>query len=98
MMAKKTKAASGNLVTPPAVAAKSPLVSRDNAEHYNWGVDCDGWHLVRDANLAVIEEFMPPGAAEVRHYHGKAQQFFYILEGEVLMEVEGEKTLIPAGN
>jgi hypothetical protein len=23
------------------------LVSRENAEHYRWGDDCDGWHLVK---------------------------------------------------
>lgn len=83
------------------LGANSPagptVVSRENAEHYRWGVDCDGWHLVRDRNLSVIEEFMPPGAAEVRHYHARAQQFFYILNGEVLMEVNGENILIPAG-
>jgi mannose-6-phosphate isomerase-like protein (cupin superfamily) len=72
-------------------------VSRENAEHYRWGVDCDAWYLVNDEQLSVIEEFMPPGAAEIRHYHQKAQQFFYILSGEVLMEVEGETTLLPAG-
>jgi mannose-6-phosphate isomerase-like protein (cupin superfamily) len=89
---------SSKLGTPPAVSAKSPLVSRDNAEHYRWGVDCDGWHLVRDKNLGVIEEYMPPGSAEIRHYHERAQQFFYILEGEVLMEVNGENVLIPSGH
>jgi len=40
---------------------------------------------------------MPAGACEVRHYHEKAQQFFYILSGEVIMEVEGQTTLLPAG-
>ena len=74
------------------------VVSRENAEHYRWGVDCDGWHLVKDKNLAVIEELMPPGSAEIRHYHEYAQQFFYILSGEVLMEVNGETRLIPAGS
>jgi mannose-6-phosphate isomerase-like protein (cupin superfamily) len=73
-------------------------VSRENAEHYRWGVDCDGWHLVKDKQLSVIEEFMPPGAAEVRHYHKHSQQFFYILTGEVLMEIDGENMLIPAGS
>ena len=73
-------------------------VSRGNAEHYRWGNDCDGWHLVRDAELSVIEELMPPGAAEVRHYHQRAQQFFYVLAGEVLMEAEGQTTLVPAGS
>jgi mannose-6-phosphate isomerase-like protein (cupin superfamily) len=73
-------------------------VSRENAQHYRWGVDCDGWHLVQDKNLSVIEEFMPPGAAEVCHHHEHAQQFFYILHGEVLMDVNGEKMLVAAGS
>ncbi len=73
-------------------------VSRENAEHYRWGKDCDAWYLVNDEQLSVIEEFMPPGAAEIRHHHQKAQQFFYILSGEVLMEVEGETTLLRAGS
>ena len=80
--------------TPP----KPGCVSRENAEHYRWGVDCDGWHLVKDKQLSVIEEFMPPGAAEVRHHHERSQQFFYILDGEVLMEMNGENVLIPAGS
>jgi mannose-6-phosphate isomerase-like protein (cupin superfamily) len=73
-------------------------VSRANAEHYRWGDDCDGWHLVKDEKLSVIEEFMPPGTAEIRHHHDRAQQFFYVLTGEILMEIEGEKTLVPAGS
>jgi len=92
-------------VTPAAAKASSqssrvqPVpVSRDNAEHYRWGHDCDGWYLVKDEQLSVIEEFMPPGAAEIRHHHEHAQQFFYILNGEVLMEVNGETTLIRAGS
>jgi len=79
-------------------AAQPGAVSRGNAEHYRWGNDCDGWHLVKDAELSVIEEFMPPGAAEVRHHHQRAQQFFYVLAGEVLMEVEGQTTLVSAGS
>jgi mannose-6-phosphate isomerase-like protein (cupin superfamily) len=81
----------------PAPVAPA-AVSRDNAEHYRWGVDCDGWHLVRDKQLSVIEEFMPPGSAEVRHHHERSQQFFYILTGEVLMEINGQNMLIPAGS
>ena len=72
-------------------------VSRSNAEHYDWGNKCDGWHLVRDAALSVIEECMPPGTAEVRHHHQKAQQFFYILSGEALMEIEGQSISFRTG-
>ncbi|HXJ90676.1 MAG TPA: cupin domain-containing protein [Candidatus Binatia bacterium] len=73
-------------------------VSRVNAEYYRWGHDCDAWHLVKDPQLTVIEELMPPGAAEVRHYHKEAQQFFYILAGEAIMEVEDDPVLVPAGS
>jgi len=78
-------------------SAQRSVVSRENAEHYRWGTDCDAWYLVNDDQLSVIEEVMPAGAAEIRHHHEKAQQFFYILSGEVLMEVEGQTTLVAAG-
>jgi mannose-6-phosphate isomerase-like protein (cupin superfamily) len=73
-------------------------VSRENAEHYRWGQACDGWHLVKDAALSVIEECMPPGTSEVRHYHQRAQQFFYILSGEAVMEVDGQSKKLTAGD
>jgi oxalate decarboxylase/phosphoglucose isomerase-like protein (cupin superfamily) len=47
---------------------------------------------VKDENLSVIEEFMPSGRCEVRHYHKKAQQFFFVLSGGVMMEVEVRAT------
>jgi mannose-6-phosphate isomerase-like protein (cupin superfamily) len=77
---------------------KPEAVSRENAEHYRWGTDCDAWRLVYEDNLSVIEEFIPSGGSEIRHYHERAQQFFYILSGEVIMEVEGENTLLGAGS
>jgi mannose-6-phosphate isomerase-like protein (cupin superfamily) len=61
-------------------------------------VDCDAWYLMKDPQFTVIEELMPPGSAETRHHHTKAQQFFFILSGEVLMEIDGEVTLVRAGS
>ena len=71
--------------------------SRQNSEHYTWGKDCDGWHLVKNEMLSVIEERMLPGTSEVRHFHHHAQQFFYILSGEATMEVSGEIVKLRAG-
>ncbi len=34
---------------------------------------------------------MPPGTAEVRHYHQKANQFFYVLRGTLFVEVDGRE-------
>ena len=72
-------------------------VSASTADHYVWGEVCDGWHLVRDADLSVIEELMPPGAQEVRHYHSRAQQFFYILSGQATMELDAETIRLHVG-
>jgi mannose-6-phosphate isomerase-like protein (cupin superfamily) len=73
------------------------MISIENAEHYIWGDACDGWHLVREPDLGVIEECMPSGTAEVRHYHQKARQFFYVLTGAAVMEVDGRDVSLTAG-
>ena len=59
------------------------------APHYTWGDGCDGWHLVREPGLSVIEERMPPGTAEIRHLHRDARQLFYVLEGVLRIEAAG---------
>lgn len=64
-------------------------ITLHTAEHYTWGQNCDGWHLVKNDSLSIIEERMPPGTTEVRHLHHRARQFFYILSGEATMEVQG---------
>jgi len=64
-------------------------VSLAIAEHYTWGAGCDGWYMVRHASLSVIRERMPPGAAESRHLHQVARQFFLVLSGVARLEVEG---------
>lgn len=68
----------------------SEVVSQHNAEHYIWGGNCDGWHLLKSPGLSVIRERVPPGRCEVRHYHERAQQFFYVLAGEATLEVDGQ--------
>lgn len=73
------------------------MVSKENAEHYRWGEVCDAWHLVRSPDLSVIEERMPPGASEVRHYHVRARQFFYVLSGELTIELEERAWVLRSG-
>ncbi len=64
-------------------------VNRANAPHYVWGGDCDGWRLVDGKTLSVIHERMPAGRQEVRHRHGLARQFFFVLAGALTLEVDG---------
>ena len=73
------------------------VVSIHNAEHYVWGDVCDGWHLLKHDELSIIQERVPAGGAEVMHYHTKARQFFYILEGEGTMVFEHHVTVLKKG-
>ena len=79
------------------IAAPLSAVSRDNADHYVWGTGCDGWHLVRESGLSVIEECVPAGASEVAHYHRKSRQFFFILAGQAVMEIDRRRIPLVAG-
>ena len=72
-------------------------VSIDSAEHYMWGNGCDGWHLVNHPTLSVIRERMPPGTAEVRHLHHVARQFFYVLAGTAVLELDGPRHELSRG-
>ena len=67
------------------------IVDRSNSEHYLWGDDCDGWHLLKRDDLSIITERVPPGASEQYHYHVHSRQFFYILTGIGTIEVNGIK-------
>jgi mannose-6-phosphate isomerase-like protein (cupin superfamily) len=68
------------------------IVSKHNSlKHYQWGEDCDGWNLVDEQPLSVKLERMPPRTFENKHYHKKAKQFFYILKGEAVFEIQQQR-------
>ena len=71
-------------------------ISTITAEHYTWGSACDAWYLVRTPTLNIIEELMPPGAAEKPHHHIHARQFFYVLTGELTLNVHDEPHTLSA--
>ena len=65
-----------------AVSKRHPL------KHYQWGNNCDGWNLVDEAGLSVKQERMPAGTEETLHYHQQSQQFFFILKGDAVFEID----------
>jgi mannose-6-phosphate isomerase-like protein (cupin superfamily) len=73
------------------------MIDTQTAPHYTWGGACDGWHLVQTPELSVIQERMPPGTSEARHLHNKANQFFYVLLGNLAIEVSGVESILSAG-
>jgi mannose-6-phosphate isomerase-like protein (cupin superfamily) len=64
-------------------------VSKYNSlKHYQWGESCDGWNLVDEKTLSVKLERMPAHTSEQKHFHQHSQQFFYILKGEAVFEIQ----------
>jgi mannose-6-phosphate isomerase-like protein (cupin superfamily) len=59
------------------------VVNIEHAEHYTWGSACDGWRLLNNPDLAVTQERIPPGLGEVKHYHARSRQLFYVLQGRL---------------
>lgn len=49
------------------------MISTANAPHYTWASICDGWRLASAPTLSVIQERMPSGTAEERHWHLRVQ-------------------------
>jgi mannose-6-phosphate isomerase-like protein (cupin superfamily) len=70
------------------------VVNTLKAEHYFWGDGCSGWHLVQRDDFSVIQECVPPGQREQRHFHSVSRQFFYILQGEAIMELDGHEFVL----
>lgn len=62
------------------------MISAETAAHYQWGAECDGWHLLKSDGLSVIQERMPAGTSEARHFHHAARQFFFVLAGTLKIE------------
>ena len=57
------------------------------------------------ANQSLAEATLPEGAITDRHYHKRSEEFYYLLAGRGLIEIDGEQRkvgpgdaiLIPAG-
>ncbi len=73
------------------------IVSTRNGEHYSWGDNCSGWHLLKSPGLSVIQESVPTGTGENLHYHAHAEQFFYVLAGKATLEVGGQSFSLAEG-
>jgi mannose-6-phosphate isomerase-like protein (cupin superfamily) len=71
-----------------AISRPNTPTSLANAEHYVWGDGCDGWHLLKQPDLSVIQERVPAGRGEVKHFHSRARQFFLVLRGAATLEFD----------
>jgi mannose-6-phosphate isomerase-like protein (cupin superfamily) len=73
-------------------------ISQKNADYYSWGKQCDGWKFLEQSDLSVIYEKMPQNTCESRHYHQHSRQFFFILTGQAVMELEGKSIILSSND
>lgn len=79
-------------------SVENKCVSTKTAPHFLWGECCDGWWLKKGGSFTVIEEMMPKGTSEIRHFHHRTEQFFYILEGALILELDGVEHPLKEGD
>ncbi len=49
-------------------------------------------------NQSLAEATLEPGEATERHYHGAAEEIYYLVEGEGELELDGERRHVTAGD
>lgn len=47
--------------------------------------------------VAIFQHPVPPMAGPPLHRHSREDEWFYVLDGEITVEVDGERMVLPAG-
>src|SRR5580698_1531117 len=50
-----------------------------------------------DGKYAIWEAIVPPGGGPPPHVHSREEEGFYVLEGEITLSINGERTVAKAG-
>lgn len=69
-------------------------VDKHNTETYEWASGCQAWVLNDSPASTVKEERMEAGTREQLHLHKQTEQFFYILEGQAVIYMDGNATVL----
>ncbi len=65
-----------------------------NTLFYTWGKLCEGWHYLSIPSVGVKLEMMPKDSIEKWHGHRFADQMFFIMSGQALIELQDEQMLL----
>lgn len=49
-------------------------------------------------NQSLAEASLPAGGATQRHYHKRSEEIYFMLEGEAMMEIDGETQIVTSGD
>src|SRR5277367_5098374 len=76
---------------------KQQIIQAGKGRDYDWSND----HVyvkttvdLTEGRVTVVEDTLKPGFDLARHYHKRMTEIFYILDGEVSFEFDGEPAAI----
>lgn len=64
---------------------------------YEWGNNCKAFTFVDEKDLSIKLERMPGATEEVLHFHNISQQFFYVIKGIAVFEIDEVILIVHAG-
>jgi mannose-6-phosphate isomerase-like protein (cupin superfamily) len=79
-------------------ARETAMICKEMIPHRPWGDGCRSWDLLDKEDLIVVAESMPAGTSEQRHFHSKARQFFFVLEGELRIDTNDRCEVLKRGD
>jgi quercetin dioxygenase-like cupin family protein len=50
-----------------------------------------------NGTVAIFQHAVPPMGGPPLHRHSRDDEWFYVLDGELTVEIDGERTVLPAG-
>ncbi len=82
------------MMTIRPIAEQKPFTTKDGSTIRSI-LDCANAPV---ANQSLAEATLPPNAATERHYHRLSEEFYFILEGNGTMEIDGESKPVTIGD
>jgi mannose-6-phosphate isomerase-like protein (cupin superfamily) len=76
-----------------SLAAAEPFVTADGSTIR----ELSGLPTGGTAKQSLAEATLEPGQATQRHYHGEAEEIYFVLEGEAEMELDGDRARVEHG-
>lgn len=81
------------VIKPSEVQTYSPAAHRGTVNRRLIGPE-----TVSSKNLEIVMGIVEPSGLAEEHYHEKAEQVVYLLEGKCIVEVEGQSAQMEAGD
>ncbi len=72
------------------------IIDKNQIKPIVWGNSCHSWSLIDKQNMGIFHEIMPHDTTDKLHVHHSSEQFIYVLNGKVGVELNNETFYLTA--